>query len=115
LEVFPEIWPKPVLAMVDTAAPWCIFEPDICEQIRERLVVVEEDARLHSRLGHFQGTLGLGRLKVSAVEGESLDLDVLMFLCLDWPGGNFIGYQGFLDRIRFAVDPHRNRFYFASP
>lgn len=114
MRVIPETWPSPVLAMVDTGAPWCIFEPEIGEMIRGELDVIREGAFLHTRLGRFQGTLGQGRLRVVAEEGESLDIMVLMFLSPDWPGGNFIGYEGVLDRIRFAVDPHRNRFYFSS-
>lgn len=114
MRVIPELWPSPVLAMVDTGAPWCIFEPEIGETIRERLDVIQENALLHTRLGRFQGTLGHGHLRVVAEEGESLDIAVLMFLSPDWPGGNFVGYEGFLDRIRFAVDPQRNLFYFSS-
>jgi hypothetical protein len=30
----------------------------------------------------------------------------------DWRGPNFLGYQGLLQRIRFAVDPEVNLFYF---
>jgi hypothetical protein len=115
LEVFPEIWPSPVLAMVDTAAPWCIFDPAVGAKIRDRLDVVQENALLHTRLGYFQGTLGHGQLRIVAAQGEHLEVQALMFLSPDWPGGNFIGYEGCLDRIRFAVDPYRNRFYFASP
>jgi len=114
LEVFAESFPIPVLAMVDTAAPWCIFEGSITAKIRDRVDVIQENVRLHSRLGHFWGTLASGGLKLRAEEGEDLDIQALMFLSSDWPGGNFIGYEGFLDRIRFAVDPHWNRFYFGS-
>jgi hypothetical protein len=115
LEVFAESFPIPILAMVDTAAPWCIFEESITAKIRDRVDVIQKNVRLHSRLGHFWGILASGGLTLRADEGEDLDIQVLMFLSLDWPGGNFIGYEGFLDRIRFAVDPHRNRFYFAAP
>lgn len=101
--------------MVDTAAPWCIFEPQIGEEIRDSVEVFEERVCLHTRLGRFWGSLCSGRLKVPSVSGEPLDVEALMFLSPDWPGGNFIGYEGCLDRIRFAVDPYRNRFYFASP
>lgn len=114
VEVVPGIWPVPVLAMVDTGAPWCIFEPQIGEEIRDSVEVLEENACIHSRLGRFWGTLCSGRLTLPAEEGEPLAVDALMFLSPDWPGGNFIGYEGFLDRIRFAVDPHRNRFYFSA-
>lgn len=100
--------------MVDTAAPWCIFEPAIGEVLRDHVDVIRENVSIHSRLGRFQGILGQGRLQIVADEGEDLDVMVLMFLSPDWAGGNFIGYEGALDRIRFAVDPHRNRFYFAS-
>lgn len=113
LEVLPEIWPVPVLAMLDTAAPWCIFEPMIVAKLRERVEIIRERVGLHSRLGFVRGDLGLGALRIVAEEGYDLNVQVLMFLSADWPGGNFIGYEGFLDRIRFAVDPHRNLFYFS--
>jgi len=99
--------------MVDTGAPWCIFEPVIGATLRDHIYVLQESIAMDSRLGRFQGTLGQGRLQIIADDGENLDVEVLMFLCPDWSGGNFIGYEGVLDRIRFAVDPHRNRFYFA--
>ena len=100
--------------MVDTAAPWCIFEPAVGRAIRDHVEIIEENVSIDSRLGRFQGVLGNGRLKIVAEEGENLDVEVLMFLSANWPGGNILGYEGFLDRIRFAVDPHRNRFYFPS-
>jgi hypothetical protein len=31
-----------------------------------------------------------------------------------WRGSNFLGYEGVLDRIRFAVDPRANLFYFGQ-
>lgn len=100
--------------MVDTAAPWCIFEPAICKALWDHVDVLRESASIDSRLGRFQGTLCQGRLQIVADDGEDLDIEAVMFLCPDWSGGNFLGYEGVLDRIRFAVDPHRNRFYFSS-
>jgi hypothetical protein len=46
--------------------------------------------------------------------GEALDLQATVFVSTDWPGGNFLGYQGLLQRIRFAVDPEANLFYFGQ-
>ncbi|HYU31979.1 MAG TPA: hypothetical protein VEW48_07435 [Thermoanaerobaculia bacterium] len=100
--------------MVDTGAPWCIFEPAIGEALRDHVHILEESVWMRSRFGRFQGTLCHGPLQIAADDGEDLNIEAVMFLCPDWPGGNFIGYEGALDRIRFAVDPHRNRFYFAS-
>jgi hypothetical protein len=100
--------------MVDTAAPWCIFEPAITKALRDHVDILRKSVWVDSRLGRFQGSLGQGRLRIIADDGENLDIEALMFICPDWSGGNFIGYEGALDRIRFAVDPHRNRFYFSS-
>ncbi|HEX7181491.1 MAG TPA: hypothetical protein VF756_06580 [Thermoanaerobaculia bacterium] len=114
VQVLPGDLPFPVEAMVDTAAPWCIFSPLIGERLRPHLDILREPVFLHTRLGRFRGALYRGSVKIPADEGIPLEVDAVMFLCEDWPGGNFVGYQGFLQNIRFAVDPHRNRFYFAS-
>jgi hypothetical protein len=103
-----------VLAMVDTAAPWCIFEPRISRLIRESFYRVSEDIFLSTRLGTFRGNLYRGSLFVPALEGHPLDVEATVFVSPDWPGPSFIGYQGLLQRIRFAVDPETNLFYFGS-
>jgi hypothetical protein len=114
LQVIPANLEAAVYAMVDTGAPWCIFDPIIGAKIFERLELLRERAFLQTRFGTFQGVLCRGSVTLVAHEGETLNVDAAIFLSPDWPGGNFLGYEGFLDRIRFAVDPHRNRFYFSS-
>ncbi len=47
-----------------------------------------------------------------AEKGEDPDIETTIFLCPDWPGGNFVGYQGFLDRICSGFKPNENRVYF---
>ena len=49
-----------------------------------------------------------------ADEGESLDVEATVFQSPDWRGPSFLGYQGLLQRIRFAVDPETNLFYFGQ-
>lgn len=44
-----------VLAMVDTGAPWCIFEPRIGNSIRDRLEELPGDVSLSTRMGRFEG------------------------------------------------------------
>jgi hypothetical protein len=112
LEVQPGWLEGTVLAMVDTAAPWCIFEPIIGKLIRERFDRVSADVSLSTRLGPFIGSLYRGPLLVPALEGESLGIEATVFVSPDWYGPSFIGYQGLLERIRFAVDPETNLFYF---
>jgi hypothetical protein len=102
----------PVLAVLDTAAPWCILKPNIGDLIMDELDEIPGLVRLSTRLGTCQGRLYRGALTLMAEEGESLDLDVMFFLSPLWQGGNFLGYEGALERARFAVDPRANQFYF---
>ncbi|MCP4590420.1 MAG: hypothetical protein GY842_06740 [bacterium] len=67
---------------------------------------------MDSRLGRYSGRLYLGAVKLTADKGKELDVDTTLFISPDWPGGNFVGYMGFLDRIRFAFDPRANMFHF---
>ncbi len=62
----------------------------------------------------FQGALYRLPVRIHADEGESLEVEATVFLSPDWPGPNFVGYQGLLQRIRFAVDPETNLFYFGQ-
>ncbi len=100
------------LAMVDTGAPWCILEPWIGELIKDHVEELPKDVSLNTQLGLFSGKLYNGGLTLLAEEGEALEMEVTFFLCPDWPGGNFVGYLGFLDRLRFAIDPQVNKFFF---
>jgi hypothetical protein len=104
-----------VMTVVDTAAPWCIFRPEIGQLIRETFELLSDgDIRLSTRLGLIRGALFHGPITIPADHGESLDLEATVFLSPDWRGDNFVGYQGLLQRIRFAVDPRRNLFYFGD-
>jgi hypothetical protein len=102
------------LAMVDTAAPWCIFKPELGEVLRESFEVLSAKASLSSRLGDFKGELLRGRLFLPALDGEYAEVETTVFFSPQWPGENFLGYEGLLQRIRFAVDPHSNLFYFGD-
>jgi hypothetical protein len=51
-------------------------------------------------------------LTILADDGESLEVQATVFVSRDWPAGTFLGYSGFLERIRFAVDPQQNDFHF---
>lgn len=103
-----------VSAVVDTAAPWCIFSPSVGASLREDFEPVSGDVLLSTRLGIFRGSLYLVPITLPALQGEALDLHATVFVSPDWPGGNFLGYQGLLQRIRFAVDPETNLFYFGQ-
>ena len=112
VRVLPESQSSYILAAVDTAAPWCIFRPVVANSWMRNLDPIPGPVVLSTRLGQFHGSLFRGLITVLASSGESLDVEATAFLTPEWPGPNFLGYQGFLQRIRFAVDPENNLFYF---
>jgi hypothetical protein len=97
---------------MDTAAPWCIFQPEIGFHLQRTFVPTEASVVLSTRFGRFGGRLYRGIITLPADEGEPLDVDATVFISPDRQGPNFLGYEGFLQRIRFAVDPENNLFYF---
>ncbi len=102
---------RPVLTVVDTAASWCVFKPDVAALL-DHFDRLPDVVALSTRLGVFRGRLYRGFITLMADEGEPLEVQATVFVAPDWPGPNFLGYQGFLQRIRFAVDPESNTFYF---
>jgi hypothetical protein len=101
-----------VTAMLDTAAPWCVLEGALASLLADRNVVLVQRQKLSSRLGNYTGDLCRTSITLLADEGDSLTVEATVFVCADWSGPNVIGYNGLLERIRFAVDPSLNTFYF---
>ena len=114
IRVAPGLIEKPVMAVVDTAAPWCIFKPDIGDRMAGTLTLLQERVALSTRLGVVRGSLYRGQIRLPADEGDPLDVEATIFLSPEWRGDNFVGYEGLLQRIRFAVDPQLNLFYFGD-
>jgi hypothetical protein len=104
--------PQSVLAQLDTGAAWSILAPDIVEA--SNISIEDGDpALLRTILGTKRGRLVRIPFTFVADEGESLTTEGIFFVTPDWPHGfNFLGYSGLLDRIRFALDPQVNHFYF---
>ena len=87
-------------------------------ELAQALGVLElhgEPARIHTRYGYVEGRLERIPLILVADEGSSLDLETTFLVSRDWPGKTFLGYTGFLDRLRIALDPPVNDFYFGEP
>jgi hypothetical protein len=60
----------------------------------------------------FEGWLDRFDLVLKAEVGEPVRIDATWFACPDWPGPMVVGWKGGLERVRFAVDPSEERFYF---
>jgi len=107
-----------VPAIVDTGSPWCILDPELVAQLGlvEATSYTAEEKLIVRGIGYGGRLLRMG-LALQADEGESLDIEATVFVPLlsfgeIWPHPNFIGLDGFLNRIRFAIDPAENAFYF---
>jgi hypothetical protein len=103
-----------VNALLDTGSQWCILPAQIAVALDEATLSHEPGERLSTRLGTFAGRLVRIPLALVAEEGETLDVDATWFVSPDWPGPAVIGWKGCLERIRFALDPIREEFYFAG-
>jgi hypothetical protein len=100
-----------VYALVDTGTPFCIFETEITEALG---LFPDQGERitLSTRMGSIPGTIQRLTIRLVAEQGDSLDIDASVFVTNDWGYGNFVGYSGFLERFRFAIDSGTNSFYF---
>ena len=104
---------SPVPALLDTGAAWSVLDKELAEEL-ELLGGEGEQVPMSTRLGRFTGRLERTRIDILADEGESITVDATVWVSEQWPGGTFVGYQGLLERIRFAIDPSDNSFYFAG-
>jgi hypothetical protein len=106
-----------VPAIVDTGAPWCVIDPDTVREVGTSDIEYQPDQLLMVRGRQYKGKLIGMQISLESEQGESVDVDATVFVPLllpgeTWPHPNFIGLDGFLNRIRFAVDPEENAFYF---
>jgi hypothetical protein len=106
----------PFTAQLDTGAAWSMLAAELAEELglfeAERLGTV----RISTRAGSIEGHLVRTGLVLEAQAGASLEVDATVWASRKWAGPNFIGYSGFLERLRFAVDPSagRNHFHFGA-
>ena len=103
------------LALVDTGGHFCILNQEVADQVRDQRVDGLGRVKLRTAYGLVEGELYSHRLTLVAGFGESVDIEASVFVSPDWKAPSFIGYSGALERVRFAVDPFTNRFYFGSP
>lgn len=110
----------PLPAIMDTGAPWCIFDPELISFLdidKESGYRPEEGLNIRGVTHH--GILIRAPITLLADEGEDLTIEATIFIP-DWESDNFwhypnfIGLDGCLSRMRFAVDPSKNMFYFGS-
>lgn len=114
-----EINSLPLLAIVDTGAPYVIVQPNFARLLQLDPTEALEETQLMIRGISHKGQIHRASLDLPASEGESMSLEVTMFIpeTDEESWGNlpsFLGMMGFLERIRFAIDPDEDSFYFGT-
>ncbi len=109
----------PVKAIVDTGSQWCVLAPSLFEMPEASGQQTQDVEKKHLMVRGmiYEGQLIRVGITLEADYGEDLTVDATVFVpTLDpddvWPWPNFLGLEGLLNRIRRAIDPTENAFYF---
>ncbi|WP_437292204.1 hypothetical protein [Sorangium sp. So ce406] len=92
-------------ALLDTGAAWSIIGGDLAELLQAQLGASGQTMILSTRLGRIRGALHDLDVVLVAERGESLAVSGSILIAPGWIGPVVLGYRGFLERLRFALDP----------
>lgn len=104
-----------VLAFLDTGAPYLIVGRDEIEVLGLKSASVTAQISMKTRIGEIKGFLDKVDLMIPAENGDSLRFQVTVFASDKWTEGIFLGYDGCMSNINFAVQPQQNQFFFGPP
>jgi hypothetical protein len=108
--------PTDFFALVDTGAPYCIFQAEILDALGYTYDPTCK-VTVKTRFGDIKGSIEIIRLTLLAHKGDSLEVESAFLVPETMSASlpcNFIGYVGCLQRFCFAVDPSRNLFHFGK-
>ncbi|MDQ1350605.1 MAG: hypothetical protein QG657_907 [Acidobacteriota bacterium] len=106
------------LALLDSGAEWSVMGGETAKILEDDLLLPTKSFIMSTRLGRISGSLYRINISLLAEENSGYDLTVesSIFVSNEWKGPIILGYRGFLERIRFALDPGvvpgEQRFYF---
>ena len=92
-------------ALLDTGAAWSIIGGELAEMLEPGSGASGQTMILSTRIGRIRGTLREIDVVLMAERGESLTVTGSVLIAPGWTGPVVLGYRGFLERIRFALDP----------
>jgi len=107
-------------AFIDTGGVYFICAPQIARRLQLGSAGALASEKLRWRNQVLKGVLHRVPLTFYASEGESLTIEVTAFVPLvepeDWNEELpcILGMSGCLERLRFAIDPSTNMFYFGD-
>ena len=114
-----EIEGMPASAVVDTGGAYLILNPEVADRLRLGHQTLVHRDRLVIRGVSCTGTIHRVPVTLPATAGEPLTFEATAFVPElehgeTWPLPSYLGWQGCLDRIRFAVDPADEVVYFGA-
>jgi hypothetical protein len=104
-------WPS-ILAELDTGAVWSILPGEL---LPDAEATGEDSGPIRTALGTISGPLVRARVALVPSAGVELVVEATILATSDWAGPPIIGYRGFLERLRLAIDPERNEIHFGPP
>ena len=95
------------LALLDTGAEWSVIGREPAIILEDQLGPPTETFLISTRLGKIFGALHRIDIRLLAEQtcGYDLTIESTVFVSEEWEGPIVLGYRGFLERIRFALDP----------
>jgi len=109
------------LALLDTGAEWSVIGGETAMILENELGLPTESFFMSTRLGKIIGALHRVNITLLAENncGHDLTIESSVFVSEEWDGPVVLGFRGFLERIRFALDPgtahDEQLFYFGMP
>lgn len=108
---------RPTEAIIDTGAPYLICSPELAGQLSFDARDALDSLDILIRGSWIKGRLHRVQLILLASEGNSMAIEATAFVPdternFGAAHPSFLGYVGCLERIRFAIDPHTESFYF---
>ena len=105
------------LAVLDTGGAYLVLDPVMAANVDIGEPVHAE--RIAIRGFVYNGTVHRIPITIPAEAGEPLTFEATAFVPElaageAWPLPSYLGWQGCLERIRFAVDPRAERVYFGT-
>lgn len=101
-------------AVLDTGAPWCILNEEQAKELNPNYKDEAIDTKcLNIRGEKTKGVLIRLPITICAEQGLDIIIEGTVFVPQDERDlPNFIGLEGLLSRIKFAINPQSNIFYF---
>jgi hypothetical protein len=92
------------IALLDTGAQWSIIGGEVAQEFKDYPIEMR-DITLKSRYGDITGNLIVANITLLADDGSDLSIESRILVSKDWPGPVVLGFRGFLEKLRIALDP----------